>query len=148
MKLRAALIALVAYVVVLALLVLWPTHPEAFLQPQLITLTLNLAAHPATAWITFGVLNFVANVVLFAPLTLLGVLVFGRAWWFLIFAAGAAAAAAAELAQDLFLPGRTADIFDIIAGSVGSLLGALIGVAIVRRRGQKNEAPSPDGTGE
>ena len=159
MKSRAAAIALLAYVVALGLLVLWPTHPEAFLTPQLTALTTSFAAHPSTAWITYGVLNGVANVVLFVPLTLLAVLVFGRGWWFLIFAAGAAASAGAELFQATFLPGRTPDVSDIVAGGIGALLGVAIGVLASRsgskRRAtdqsvteHKEEASSPDGTGE
>ena len=148
MRSRGAAFGLVAYFVVLGLLVLWPTHPEAFLNPQLVAVTDTFAANPLTAWITYGVMNGVANVILFIPMTLLAALAFGRGWWFVIFAAGAAAAALAELAQWLFLPGRTPDVSDIIAGSIGSLLGTAIGIITVTRTRKREEAPSPDGTGE
>ena len=148
MKSRRAGIAFVVYVVALALLVLWPTHPEAFLNPELVAATNTFAANPITAWITYPVMNGVANVALFVPATLLAVLAFGRGWWFPIFAAGAAAAALAELAQWLFLPGRTPDVSDIIAGSIGSLIGAVIGALAAKPTEHREEAPSPDGTGE
>ncbi|MBD7956903.1 VanZ family protein [Microbacterium sp. Sa4CUA7] len=92
----------------------------------------------ATAWLTYPVLEFAANVALFVPLGVLWVLWAGtRRWWFAA-AAGLILSVAIELTQALALPDRYPDVRDLIANTLGSALGAVavaaVAVATRRRR--------------
>ena len=90
-----------------------------------------LAGAPWTRWITFDLLEFTANVALFAPAGVLGALWLGRRWWLAI-PLGLALSAAIETTQGLVLEGRLADVRDLVSNTVGTALGALA-IAAARR---------------
>ncbi|MEX1077689.1 MAG: VanZ family protein [Homoserinimonas sp.] len=77
-------------------------------------------------WITYALVEFVANIVLFVPVGVLFVLMLGWRRWWLAAVLGIALTAAIEFAQ-VFLPNRVTDPRDVISNSVG----AVIGVALV-----------------
>ena len=140
MRSRGAAIALAVYLVVLALLTLWPTHPDAVIQPFTTTLLADLARSRATSWISYPVLNDLANAVLFVIAGILAILAFGRRGWWWSIVVGCAVAGLFEVAQALFLPGRTPDVSDVVSGAVGTLVGVGIGLAIVMAR--RSETPN------
>lgn len=84
-------------------------------------------------WITFGLTEFAANIVMFAPLGFFGALAVTsrRA---LVIPACAAFSVAIELVQGLALPGRDGTWHDVVANTVGAALGWAIAVAVTRRR--------------
>ncbi|WP_150959008.1 VanZ family protein [Microbacterium testaceum] len=90
-----------------------------------------LQASPATAWITFDVVESVSNVVMFVPLGLLVTAWRGR-WW-LALAIGFVLSSGIELTQLFFLPTRVADIGDVVANTLGAAIGAGVGVVLSRR---------------
>lgn len=92
-----------------------------------------LAENPLTAWITYDVMEFSANVGMFVPLGLLLLLLLGRRRWWLALLFGFATTCTIEFVQ-LFVPGRFSDLRDILANSLGALLGVLAGVLITARR--------------
>jgi hypothetical protein len=67
--------------------------------------------------------EFGLNVVMFVPLSLLGAFLLDR-WgtydWFLI---GLAATVLIEMVQGMFLPTRTSSSLDVIANTIGSMVG-------------------------
>lgn len=77
-------------------------------------------------WITFALVEFTANIVLFVPVGVLFALMLGWRRWWLASLFGVGLTAAIEFAQ-LFLPNRVTDPRDIVSNSVG----AVIGVALV-----------------
>ena len=87
-----------------------------------------LASRPLTAWITFDLVEFTANVVMFAPLGAL-VLLWGGRWWAAALL-GLAASGAIETIQLLFLDARVADVRDLVANTLGALIGALLTAAV------------------
>jgi glycopeptide antibiotics resistance protein len=95
-----------------------------------------LASSPLTAWITFLVVEFAANVALFAPFGMLAVLWGARAWAAIV--AGLATSGAIELIQLLFLPERVADVRDLLANTLGAALGAAVLVASRRLARRKS----------
>ncbi len=86
---------------------------------------------PATAWITFDVIESVSNVAMFVPLGLLVILWRGR-WWQGILA-GVVASSAIELTQLFFLPTRIADVRDVVANTLGAAIGVGVGLVLSRR---------------
>jgi glycopeptide antibiotics resistance protein len=87
----------------------------------------------------YSMIEEVANVALFAPLGMLGVLAFGTRRWWVVALAGTAMSAAVELAQGAFLPARVASLTDVATNGLGALSGAALAALIgsrTRRRGR------------
>ncbi|WP_456846100.1 VanZ family protein [Cellulomonas sp. P5_C6] len=78
--------------------------------------------------VTYNGVEFVANIVMFVPF---GVLV-GRLWpkrrWWQVVVFAACVSIAIEIAQGLFLPSRVADVRDVVANT----MGGVIGIAVLR----------------
>lgn len=118
---------LAVYLLVVALIVFWPSADGAsasvsFLWSLLDRFGLGGLVSPSAV-------EFVTNVLLFMPLAFLGA-TFKPQWqarhWL---AAGLAGTLAIELTQMLFLPGRSPQLPDVAANA----LGALAGYALRRR---------------
>jgi hypothetical protein len=136
---RALAAAAVLYLAGVALVVLWPSpvdRPEA---GTIQAVFVWLHAHGLPRWLGYAQLEWTSNVAFFVPFGLLAVLLGARPWAAVL--AGVAASAAAETAQALFLPERTASLMDILANSLGALVGAAIAVLVQRR--QPASAPQP-----
>jgi glycopeptide antibiotics resistance protein len=101
-----------------------------------------LASTPLTGWFDFDVAEFTANVLLFVPLGALiaAQLPAGRRLW--AAAIGLGVSAAVETAQLLWLPTRVSDVQDLVSNGSGSLIGALLTIALLRfsprRRSRKD----------
>jgi glycopeptide antibiotics resistance protein len=97
-----------------------------------------ITSAPLTSWMTYDGIEFTANIVMFVPMGLLFTLLLGpRRWWFAL-AIGIAATCFIEFAQ-LFIPGRVSDLRDLMANSLGALVGVGIGVAV--RRSWRSRPP-------
>jgi len=121
---RTAVALLALYLLFLAVIVLAPSSdiPDAAVDRVYRTLTGVGAPH----WLTPQLLGFVANVVLFLPLTFLGSFV-RRHWSWLVWTALAGVVSAGvEVAQFLFLAGRNPSLVDVVANTLGGALGALL----------------------
>ena len=114
------------YLVGVGLIVLWPTRITTPFRGYLDTLR---------SVIPYGdtLLEIGANVALFVPIGFLAAwwLPRGRRWLGLL--AGIALSTCAELAQAAFLPDRVASARDVVANSLGVLLGILL-VGLTQRR--------------
>lgn len=131
------------YLAVLASLTLGP-QPEAA-GGTLARLAAWFSGWPPTAWVTFDVLEFAANVVLFVPTGLLWVAWTGaRRRWLavaLAAAAGLVLSLAIEATQALLLADRVADVRDLVSNTLGALLGAAAAIA-VRAQMSSKRAPT------
>ncbi|UTT62395.1 VanZ family protein [Microcella humidisoli] len=82
---------------------------------------------PAT-WTTGSVLEFAANVLLFAPWGALALLVVGARRWWLAILAGLALTTLIEIAQ---IPtARISDPRDLVANLAGTMLGVLLALVV------------------
>lgn len=88
------------------------------------------ATRPATAWITFDRVEFAANVAMFVPLGVLCVLWFGVRRWWTAPLVGLALSGVIEFAQATFLTTRVADTRDLIANTLGAVVGMLLTLAL------------------
>lgn len=115
------------YLIGVGLIVLWPS--------QLTTPFRGLLA-AMQSFMPYGdtLLEIGANVLLFIPVGLLAAwwLPRGRRWLGLL--TGVLISLGAEIAQAAFLPGRVASVRDVVANSLGVLLGTGVAVAVERRR--------------
>lgn len=130
-------VASAAYLVVLAGLTLGPQPDGA--NGILRTLAEALSQWPPTAWVTYLVLEFTANIALFVPVGVLWVLwatwsgssAMTRRWWIAV-PLGLALSALIEAIQATVLADRVPDVRDLISNTLGSLLGAVLSVVVVR----------------
>src|SRR6476659_1893644 len=114
---------LVAYAAVLAGALLSPTSgSQSAAAAHLATVAQDLGVSPMRA--TQERAEFVANVLLLMPLSALGSLVWPRSTWRDWAAWSFLLAGLVELTQGLLLPGRTATMADVVANTLGGLLGA------------------------
>ena len=81
-------------------------------------------------WVTYTQLESFANVMLFVPFGLLIALLVPTRWWWVVVVALVLAAGGIELGQALFLPGRVASLDDVLANSLGGVLGVAIAAMI------------------
>ncbi|CAI9386837.1 VanZ family protein [Microbacterium sp. T2.11-28] len=84
------------------------------------------AQRESTAWITFDRVEFGANVAMFVPLGIFAVLWFGVRGWWTAPVLGLLASGAIEFAQALFLDARVADVRDLVANTLGAVIGMLL----------------------
>jgi glycopeptide antibiotics resistance protein len=123
------LFATVGYLGVIAWLTMTPGNREAYLvSNRAIRLLQGLPIE-----LTWSQWEFILNIVLFVPLGLLLLLLFGRRFFWVAIFVALFASVSIEWAQQ-FVPLRVPDTRDIIANGLGGLLGMLIGLAVPRRR--------------
>lgn len=133
MRRRAVLpIATAVYLVAVAGITLDPAPGDPAGNPLLRELLRAVSAVPALGWVDYDVAEFSANVLLFVPMGVLFVLLLGAWRWWLAIAIGVVATLVIEFVQ-LFLPERVSDPRDLLANTLGTLLGVAL-VALVRRR--------------
>ena len=91
-------------------------------------------------WVTYDQLEWAANVILFIPFGLLIALMMRTRHWGILAVGIVVASTVIEVGQAVFLPGRVASFADILANTLGGMIGiGLAGVirgiaTLVRRR--------------
>jgi glycopeptide antibiotics resistance protein len=138
MRRRPALAAVTGvYLLAVAWITLNPFPPDPHGNGLLKQLLAAFASTPALAWIDFDVVEFTANVVMFVPMGVLFTLLLGLRRWWLALLIGVASTCFIEGVQ-LFLPNRYSDVRDLVANTLGTLIGiaivALVVVGARRRR--------------
>ncbi|GAA0420002.1 VanZ family protein [Leifsonia naganoensis] len=124
---RRVLAAVTAvYLLVVAWITLNPFPPDPHGNRLLTSLLALFADTPLLAWVTYDVVEFSANIVMFVPMGVLLTLLLGREHWWLALALGVVATLTIEFVQ-LFLPARFSDPRDLLANT----LGTVVGIAIV-----------------
>ena len=85
--------------------------------------------------------DFVANILMFAPIGLLLVVLLGARRWAVALTAAVAFTVLIEVVQ-LGIPSRVADVNDVLLNAGGALLGVLAGLLLARvRSGLAARAP-------
>jgi glycopeptide antibiotics resistance protein len=138
---RQAAALLVAYVALIGLVTLTPDSVDRGVYPYLMRGVLFVQHHGIPAF-RYSMIEEAANVALFAPLGMLGVLALGRRRWWLVAVAGTTLSATVELAQGAFLPGRVASLRDVAENGLGALVGALLAVLLARRTRRRGRTRS------
>jgi glycopeptide antibiotics resistance protein len=129
---RAAGWLALAYLAALALIAFWPTPVDRGLNGSISSVVLWLHAHGVPAWLDYESIEFGANIALFVPVGLLVALLTGTRHWWIGTLIGTLISCTIELGQLVFLPERFATVNDVIANSLGALLGTLIAVFVLR----------------
>lgn len=98
-----------------------------------------LDEHAQTSWVTYAGLEFTGNVLMFLPIGLFFLLLFGRRRWWLAMLFGVLLTIGIETTQ-LFLPGRVTDARDVVANSLGALLGVIVALVITAGKARRIRA--------
>lgn len=131
---RTAGALLVLLLLVVALIVFWPGPPDPGGQSALASYLRHPERHGLPRWVTFDLVQNLANVAMFVPLGLLGSLALRR-HNYLVVVYAAAASGLIEFVQLVLLPHRVSSLQDVLANTVGASLGLLLAVpALLRRR--------------
>jgi glycopeptide antibiotics resistance protein len=118
----------VVYVAVVAFIVFWPAGE---MPSSSVSLLYGLSQDlGAPVQLTPSRIEFLANVVMFVPLSLLGSLLMPQWTWSSWVVVGYVATFSIELTQGLLLPDRSATMQDVVANTGGALIGALLAWAI------------------
>jgi glycopeptide antibiotics resistance protein len=94
-----------------------------------------------------GRVEFALNAVAFAPVSLLGTLLWPRWTWRDWTAAGFVASFLVEGFQAIFLSARSATYVDVVSNTLGALIGAFLAVLLVRavaRQRSEHRTDLPD----
>ena len=81
------------------------------------------------AQVTYNHVEFTANIVMFVPLGIFLILLFGRRFWWLVIVIGVAMTCFIETAQR-FIPGRVSDIRDIESNTLGTIIGVVLALIV------------------
>lgn len=130
---RVAAGLLAAYSLAVVVIVAWPTPVDREAHGLIIRVLKGLHRRDLLMFLGYPQLEFLANVAMFVPLGLLVGILFGRRLWGLAVLLGFGVSAAIELFQFVVLPDRFATVDDVIANTLGALVGALIAGAVLRR---------------
>jgi glycopeptide antibiotics resistance protein len=121
---RAAVFVGVVYVVAVLFIVLWPSASYAKSSVSRITEVVHALGGPS--WITTGMVEFATNIALFVPLSFLGAIILDRWGLTFWFATGFLATAGIELFQLVVLSARSASVVDMVANTLGAVIGAVL----------------------
>ena len=124
---RISRVLLLAYALALAVVALWPVPVDRGIGGPL------QAISAAVPWLSYEVMEFSANVLLFVPFGVLLALVLPRRR-VLVVPIALVATLLIESAQALLLAERTPALSDILANTLGAALGLLIAVLVARSR--------------
>ena len=89
----------------------------------------RFSRYDLTDWITYQRVEFTANVLMFIPVGMFLLLLYGRRWWWASIGTGVVLTCLIEFVQR-FLPDRVSDISDIIANSIGTVIGVLVALVV------------------
>lgn len=125
---RIIVIIAVAYGAALLLIAFWPTPVDRSMGPALARTIDWLHAHGLSESIGYNQIEFSANIALFVPFGyLMGAWV--RRWWAAV-AIGFGASCLIELGQGLLLSARYSSVWDIVANTLGTALGAAVALLV------------------
>ncbi|GAA3896138.1 hypothetical protein GCM10022381_42010 [Leifsonia kafniensis] len=131
---------LIAYVLVVLLATMWPTPLDQGYQASIQKFLEVLHRTGVPEWFGYSKLEFSANVLMFVPLGFLVVMILPTKVWWLALIVCPALSVAIELSQAVFLSARFATVLDVIANSIGAIVGGFFAVvlrAVVHQRDEK-----------
>ena len=128
---RPAAISLAVYGVLTAVVGFFPTPVDRGATPLIRSVLAALHRGGVPEWFGYHFVEFSANVALFVPLGVLAVFTVGRRWAWLAVFAGAAVSLVIEAGQWLLLPERFPSGLDVLANTIGTVVGAVLGYVVL-----------------
>ena len=140
-----ALALLITFCLVIAIITFWPGPPDPDGQRALRAFLKQAHLNGLPWWITFGKVEFGANIAMFVPIGFFGALALPRRRW-LIVPAAILGSVCIEVVQALRLPERVGSSRDVLANGLGAFFGYLLAAAVlwaVLRRDRRRATAVP-----
>jgi glycopeptide antibiotics resistance protein len=118
-------VLLVLYCCIVLMATMWPTPLDQGYEESITRLLGVLHRNGIPEWFGYSKLEFSANVVMFVPIGFLIVLLLQWRVWWLVFLLAPAFSVGIELVQASLLAERFATPVDVVANSLGAIIGAL-----------------------
>jgi glycopeptide antibiotics resistance protein len=132
-------LATLAYLGLVGLITLGPSPYDDRTAGFVYRLLALFERHEATRFIDYNTLEFGSNVLMFVPIGLFFLLLFGRRLWWLSVLFGVALTFGIEFAQQ-FMPTRVSDVRDILANSSGAFIGVIVGLVLTYGKARRIRA--------
>lgn len=123
---RTLAVLFLLYIGALALIAFWPSPVDEGSAGTLKSVLAALHESGVPGWVNYTLVEATANVALFLPFGVLAAAYLSERSAWLAAVAGIAVSCAIEYGQHLFLPARFATVHDVIANSLGAVLGTLM----------------------
>jgi glycopeptide antibiotics resistance protein len=122
-------VLLAIYLALLAVALLAPTSTD---QNAMVHWLIRRLVHSgvSSGVVSYPRMEWLMNAAIIAPVSLLGSFLWPRWTWRDWTAAGFVAFGAVELTQALFMPRRDGSFSDVVANTLGALLGAVVALAL------------------
>ncbi len=141
-----AIVLLVGFCLAVGVITFWPGPPDPDGQRALQAfLTRAHRSGRLPLWVTFGKIEFGANIVMFVPIGFFGALALPRLRW-LIVPAAVVGSVCIEWLQAARLPDRFGTVRDVVANGIGALVGFLLAAAVLSmlmRRDRRHDVVAP-----
>ncbi|WP_166804791.1 VanZ family protein [Cryobacterium sp. Sr8] len=121
---------LAAYVLLVLAATMWPTPLDQGYAASIDKLLAVLHRNGVPEWFGYHKLEFSANVLMFVPLGFLVTMLLPTWGWWLALLLCPALSVAIEFTQASILTARFATVTDVVANSIGALLGIAVAVAL------------------
>ncbi|MHA7239324.1 VanZ family protein [Arthrobacter sp. TMS1-12-1] len=131
----------VVWLLTVALIVLWPTPVDRAGGEWLSRVLNDLHARGLPGAITYRKVEFASNILMFVPFGLFWFILAPRGWRWAGPLAGFVLSFLIELTQFLLLPQRVATPSDVLANTLGAVLGCGTGWLLLRIRPAISSAP-------
>jgi len=129
-RLQLAAGILIAYAIAMLVVTLWPTPVDRGFEPTISRALGVLHRNGLPTWFGYNKLEFSANIAMFVPAGfLVAMLLPARRWWLALLIVPTVSLGI-ELTQAIFLSSRFATFNDVIANSLGAVIGAILFVAM------------------
>jgi VanZ family protein len=120
------------WLLAVAFIVLWPTPVDRAGGGGLRGVLGALHCHGLPALVSYGMVEFVANVVMFVPFGLFWFLLAPRGWRWAGALVGIGLSVLIEVTQLLLLPQRFATPYDVLANTLGTFMGTVAAWFLLR----------------
>ena len=131
---RPAGVELAIYGTLIAAIGFYPTPVDREATPLIRRVLAALHRHGVPDWFNYHFVEFTANIALFVPFGVLAVFATGRRRVWLAVLAGAGASVVIEVVQWLLLPERFPSGLDVLANTIGTVVGVAIGYGALALR--------------
>ena len=123
-------VLLAAYVIVVLFATMWPTPLDQGYGAAIEKVLDVVHRNGVPQWFGYNKLEFSANILMFVPLGFLLTMLLPTRWWWLAVLVCPALSIGIELTQAAALTARFATVSDVVANSLGALIGIVCAVAI------------------
>ncbi|MCU1437732.1 MAG: hypothetical protein JWP66_819 [Naasia sp.] len=129
-RIRLVSVLLALYLAIVAAITLPPSPVDRPVRGQIDRVLEELHERGVPEYIGYSKVEFAANIAMFVPVGFLIALGLAARFAWLALLLGPVLSAALELAQKLLLPERYASVLDVLANSLGALVGFVIAVLL------------------